>query len=131
MKYLPRVKLYANQHEDQQIITWLHPRDPHTNKSRLIKETLIRGINSPQSQKAYAAVPLNFDYDTLRRDLLPDIRRIIDAALQQTLATLHVSTPANPSPESTEPEDQNEIEDILDDFEMSFMLDDDDEEEEL
>lgn len=125
MKYLPRVKLYANQHEDQQLITWLHSLDPETNKSRLIKETLIRGIHSPQLITPNQE--LNFDYDTLRRDLLPDIRRIIDAALQQTLGRRIESTSANPPPETSEPEDENEIEDILDGFEMSFMLDDNEE----
>lgn len=125
MKYLPRVKLYASQHEDQQIITWLHSLDPESNKSRLIKEALIRGINSPQFITPNQE--LNFDYDTLRRDLLPDIRRIIDAALQQTLGRLHSWSPANPPPETNEPEDENEIKDILDGFEMSFMLDDNEE----
>ena len=122
MKYLPRVRLYSNKEIDQEIIRWLRSLPADTNKSATIKEILYHGMRISESVQPRPATSLNLD--ALRRDFLPDIRRIVDAALQQTLGALEVS-----QKESITEIEGDEIEDILDTLQMSFMLDDDEEEE--
>ena len=121
MKYLPRVRLYSNKEIDQEIICWLRSLPADTNKSATIKEILYHGMRISESVQPRPTTSLNLD--ALRRDFLPDIRRIVDAALQQTLGALEVS-----QKESITEIEGGEIEDILDTLQMSFMLDDDEEE---
>ena len=122
MKYLPRVRLYSNKEIDQEIIRWLRSLPADTNKSATIKEILYHGMRISESVQPRPTTSLNLD--ALRRDFLPDIRRIVDAALQQTLGALEVS-----QKESITEIEGDEIEDILDTLQMSFMLDDDEEEQ--
>ncbi len=117
MKYLPRVKLYPHQKLDREISQWLNSLPPETNKSLTIKRILYHGI-----QMSSISGTTKLDIDALRRDFLPDIRRIVDVALQERLS--HVSTlPAQQDPAGKE--DQDDIEGILDNFDL--MLDEEDE----
>ena len=126
MKYLPRVRLYSNKEIDQEIIRWLRSLPADTNKSATIKEILYHGMRISESVQPRPTTSLNLD--ALRRDFLPDIRRIVDAALQQTLGALSSEALNSHQQEATLQIDGDEIEDILDTLEMSFMLDDDEEE---
>lgn len=118
MKYLPRVKLYPHQKLDREISQWLNSLPPETNKSLTIKRILYHGIQMSSTVRSTTML----DIDALRRDFLPDIRRIVDVALQERLG--HIGTlPASPNP--TVKEDQELISDMLDNFDL--MLDEEDE----
>ena len=138
-KYLPRVVLYENREKDREILAWLE-KIPTGFKTQSIKDAIwasIKGIELPspvpvrpfsESVREYKASPTknstmraSLTFDT--RELLADIRQIVEAGVAQALA--HHPT----SVESTSnQEEENEIETMLDNLDISFMLDDDEEE---
>lgn len=121
-KYLPRVRLYPEQDEDRQILSWLGML-PDRAKSPAIKKALLQGIQSPVTRNTHQAL----DVDALRRDFLPDIRRVIDAALQQ-VTLQHPSSAGQPANHELEAQqDEDEIEGMLVELELSFMLEEEDE----
>lgn len=114
-KYLPRVRLYPEQDEDRQILSWLGVL-PDRAKSPAIKKALLRGINPPSNGSANQAT--TFDVDALRRTFLPDIRRVIDAALQEVTSFAPKPTHLDTYPA----EEEQKISQMLDSLELSFML---------
>ena len=143
--YLPRVRLYSDNQRDREILDWLRGLQSGF-KGDSIKNAIwasIKGIEPPPNEPAqfvksppqapsysYEASSVkngtmraSFTFDT--HELLADIRRIVDAALQQALGTLEVS-----QKESITEIEGDKIEDILDTLQMNFMLDDDDDDDE-
>ncbi len=143
--YLPRTRLYSDNPRDREILEWLEGL-PGGFKGDGIKDAIwasIRGVewvpkkparsrfidNEPPPQYSETkaqngTMKGSLTFDT--HELLVDIRQVVEAVLTQTLA--HHGTHANSS--TPLPEDEDQIESLLDDLDMSFILDDDDEEEE-
>lgn len=140
IKYLPRVRLYTDREKDSEILAWLS-KMPKGLKSKTIKDAIwasYKGISPtppPQGPPIAAKTPQeklmrtpngtmhgSFTFDT--RELLADIRQIVEAGVAQGLAHHGRARAAKEEPSSV-----NEIEDLLDDLNMSFMLEDDEEEE--
>ncbi len=141
--YLPRARLYSDNPRDREILEWLEGL-PGGFKGDGIKDAIwasIGGIERVPKKPArsrsidngppqgYSKTPNGTMSGSLTldtRELLVDIRQVVEAVLTQTLA--HHGTTTNSS--APHPEDEREIESLLDDLDMSFMLDDDDDEEE-
>ena len=138
-KYLPRVILYEHRQKDRDILDWID-KLPSGFKTQAIKDAIWASITqTPPPQSPRVLVPnqpkkaeaktinsastmrAEVTFDT--HELLADIRQIVEIGVASALGHLTI-TP------TTSKEDENEIEEILDDLELSFMLDDDDEEEE-
>ena len=139
-KFLPRVKLYPHNQRDQDILDWLDKIQPGF-KGHAIKEAIWSSINrqpqpaaipnADQSRKVESrristtsTMRAEVTFDT--HELLADIRQIVEVGVTSALG--HLSTKEN---QPMIQENEKEIEAMLDDLDMSFMLDDDDEEEEL
>ena len=138
-KFLPRVKLYPHNQRDLDILDWLDKIQPGF-KGHAIKEAIWSSINRlPQS----AAIP-NADQSrkvesrristtsTMRaevtfdtHELLADIRQIVEVGVTSALGHLNTNPSQNPIDKN---ENENFICAMLDDLDMSFMLDDDEEE---
>lgn len=137
IKYLPRVRLYTDREKDREILAWFE-KMPKGVKTQTIKDAIWacmkstspapsppqRQILSPQPQ--YDTLPPqsgtihgSVTFDT--RELLADIRQIVEVGVAQGLTRHGAITPS-----VSQPGDANEIESLLDDLDMSFMLDDDD-----
>ena len=140
-KFLPRVKLYQHHQRDRDILDWLDKIPPGF-KSHAIKEAIWSSISKQQPQTAAVSVPdqarkveskrinttstmrASLTFDT--HELLADIRQIVEVGVTSALG--HLTT--NPSENLFDKnENEQEIEAMLDDLDMSFMLDDDEEEE--
>ena len=134
-KYLPRVILYPNREKDREILAWLE-KMPKGVKTQTIKDAIWASIKGydlapshpPRHAKSpppqYSATPLpngtmsgSLTFDT--RELLADIRQIVEAGVAQGLAH-HGGQLGQEMPENGD-----EIEALLGDLDMSFMLDDD------
>ena len=138
--YLPRVRLYSDNERDREILKWLEEL-PSGFKGDGIKDAMwasIRGIElaakKPTRFIEDLAPPLNsksvrqngtmkasMTFDT--HELLGDIRQIVKVAVTQALEH-------HGAPEVGQPENEDQIEALLDDLDMNFSLDDEDEEEE-
>lgn len=138
--YLPRVRLYADNQRDIEIQKWLKSL-PSGIKSETIKQAMWASISGEQAssrsptylreQPYYKpeskAIPTSskmsasVTFDT--HELLADIRQIVETGVAQALAH-HGTTPREATPNL-----ENEIEYLLDNLDMNFMLDDDEEEE--
>ena len=141
-KFLPRVKLYQHHQRDRDILDWLDKIPPGF-KSHAIKEALWSSISKQSPQAPSVSVPDQSQKVESRRisttstmraevtfdthELLADIRQIVEVGVTSALGHLTTNPSQNLSKDKNE--NENEIEDILDTLEMSFMLDDDDEEE--
>lgn len=136
--YTPRVRLYADNKRDIEIQKWLEGL-PSGIKSEMMKQAIWTSI-SGATQKSRSAnylggqpyekpdrapisskVSASVTFDTA--ELLADIRQIVETGVKQALAH-HGTTPREATPNL-----ESEIEDLLDNLNMSMMLDDDDEEE--
>lgn len=143
IKYLPRVRLYTDREKDREILAWLS-KMPNGLKTQTIKDAIWASYcgTSPVPPSQRTAPPTarapqenlirtppkggtmhgSLTFDT--HQLLADIRQIVEAGVAQGLAhQLGVQGV------QTEPSDAGEVKALLDDLEMSFILDDDDEEE--
>ena len=137
-KYLPRVILYEHRQKDRDILDWID-KLPSGFKTQAIKDAIWASITQtppPESPRVFmpnqpkkaeartinsaSTMRAEVTFDT--HELLADIRQIVEIGVASALG--HHTAP------TTSKEDENEIEEILDDLELSFMLDDDDEEEE-
>ena len=136
-KFLPRVKLYPHNQRDQDILDWLDKIQPGF-KGHAIKEAIWSSINkqpqpaaisnADQSRKVESrristtsTMRAEVTFDT--HELLADIRQIVEVGVTSALG--HLSTKEN---QPMIQENEKEIEAMLDDLDMSFMLDDDEEE---
>ena len=138
-KYLPRVILYPHRQKDRDIMEWLSKLSPGF-KSQAIKEAIWSTITK-QPQTATVPVPdqsrkvesrristtstmrAEVTFDT--HELLADIRQIVEVGVTSALGHLNTNPSQNPIDKN---ENEKEIEAMLDDLDMSFMLDDDEEE---
>lgn len=138
-KYLPRVILYPNREKDREILAWLS-KMPNGVKTQTIKDAIWASINgtrldpsyppkmkAPSPPPSYSAATTNagtmhgsLTIDT--RELLADIRQIVEAGVAQGLANQRTM------PRQEEDKEEDEIEGLLDSLNMNFMLDDDEEE---
>ena len=138
--YLPRVRLYSDNQRDREILDWLQ-RLQSGFKGDSIKDAIwasIRGIELPppvparqfsESVREYKASPTqngtmsgSLTFDT--RELLADIRQIVEAGVAQALA--HHPTSGQ---STSKQEEESQIETMLDNLDLSFMLEDDEEEQ--
>ena len=140
--YLPRVRLYSDDQRDREIQEWLS-KLPKGAKSETIKEAIWASIKQQPGRTFGPSQPLKPEtarinststmraevtFDT--HELLADIRQIVEVGVTSALGHLNTNPSQNPPP-PREGENEKEIEAMLDDLDMSFMLDDDDDEEEL
>lgn len=136
--YLPRVRLYSDNQRDREILEWLQELASGF-KGDNIKDAIwasIKGLPPRKAPKIYTPPPTyqtsppttpvpngtisgSVTFDT--RELLADIRQIVEVGVAQGLTRHGAITPS-----VSQPGDANEIESLLDDLDMSFMLDDDD-----
>ena len=137
--YLPRVRLYSDNQRDIEIQEWLKGL-PSGIKSETIKQAMWASISGtrtssrqptylreqpyykPESKVTSSKMSASVTFDT--RELLADIRQIVQAGVEEALA--HHGTVTQEEPPNLE----NEIEAMLDNLGMSFMLDDEDDEDE-
>lgn len=134
IKYLPRVRLYTDREKDSEILDWLS-KMPKGLKSQTIKDAIwasYKGTSptpppqravhqevarEPQKRTPNGTIQGSLTLDT--RSLLADIRQIVEAGVAQGLAHQLSALAVQKEPSSGE-----EIEGLLDDLNMSFMLDD-------
>lgn len=116
-----RVRLYPDQ--DEKLFTWLEELNklPFGVKSKTVKETLRRGLNL-DSRSAALNQGANVALDT--GELLSDIRRVMEATLESAISRLSI-TPLTAVPQ-TSPDDENEIDALLDNFGTNLMMLDED-----
>ena len=137
-KYLPRAILYPNRKKDREILAWLE-KIPAGFKTQTIKDAIwanISGVSPAPTSWLAESPPPTYETQAARngmmraslsldtRELLADIRQIVEAGVAQGLANHGTATQEKP------PNLENEIEAMLDHLDMSFMLDDDDENDE-
>lgn len=137
--YLPRVRLYSDNQRDKDIQNWLKDL-PSGIKSETIKQAMWASISdtssrpptylreqpyyNPDRQAIPTSSKMNASLTFDTHELLVDIRQIVEVAVTQALA--HHGTSAT----SVEPpKASSDIEAMLDNLDISFMLEDDDEEE--
>ena len=141
-KFLPRVKLYQHHQRDRDILDWLNKIPPGF-KSHAIKEAIWLSISKQPPQTPTVSGPdqvrkveskrinttstmrASLTFDT--HELLADIRQIVEVGVTSALGHL-TTNPSGNQPTFEKNVDENEIESMLDDLDMSFMLDDDEEE---
>ncbi len=102
-----KIRLYLGQDDD--LLEWLDGLDPRLNRGEVIKEVLRRGIRAAQSAPV-AESSAKVDEDALR-EIIVDIRRVVEAAVLDALAKaqIHIG-------QETQDEDQDdEVLDMLGD----------------
>ena len=112
------IRLYPGQDDD--LIQWLEQFNdkPYGAKSQAVKEALRRSIGQPDQpiDPIHQVNPLN-------RVTLAEVRQVVEAAVATALARfkgqVSGAVPAAP------PEEDEEVEDILDQLEAALILDDD------
>ena len=112
-----RVRLYPDQ--DEKLFIWLEELNklPYGEKSKAVKETLLRGLNLDGRSAAYnCGTTAAFDTGSL----LSDIRRVMEATLESAISRLSI-TPLTAHPQST-PDDAHAIDALLDDFGANLMM---------
>ena len=137
--YLPRVRLYDDNQRDRDIQNWLKGL-PSGIKSETIKQAMWASISGThtnpgpptylreqpyyktESKPIPTSTKMNASLTFDTHELLVDIRQIVEVAVTQVLA--HHSTSA---PSVEPPKASSDIEAMLDNLDMSFMLDDDEE----
>lgn len=135
-KYLPRVILYPHRQKDRDIMEWLSKLSPGF-KSQAIKDAIwasLSGTAPPlsvskeppvsESRRISTTSTMRAEVTFDTHELLADIRQIVEVGVTSALG--HLSTKEN---QPLVRENEKEIEAMLDDLDISFMLDDDDEEE--
>ena len=136
--YLPRVRLYSDDQRDCEIQEWLS-KLPKGAKSETIKEAIWASIKQqpgrtfgpsqpikPEAARINSTSTMRAEVTFDTHELLADIRQIVEVGVTSALGHLNTSPSQNPIDKN---ENEKEIEAMLDDLDMSFMLDDDDEEE--
>lgn len=140
--YLPRVRLYSDNERDRQILNWLEGL-ANGFKGDSIKNAIWANIQPIEAvaitkPKRFTESPPHYQVSrptggtmngslTLdTRELLADIRQIIEVSVEQGFAHHGGGFGRVTEPEQ---EDEVEVETLMDNIDMSFMLDDDDEEE--
>ena len=136
-KYLPRVILYPHRQKDGDIMEWLSKLSPGF-KSQAIKDAIWASLSGTAPPLSVSKEPPVFEsrristtstmraevtFDT--HELLADIRQIVEVGVTSALGHLNTNPSQNPIDKN---ENEKEIEAMLDDLDMSFMLDDDEEE---
>jgi len=107
------IRLYPGQ--DDELIRWLEQFNdkPYGVKSQAVKEALLRGMGSGNPGQGDAAPAVD----------LAEVRQVVEAAVATALARfkgqVSGAVPATP------PEEDEEVEDILDQLEAALILDDD------
>ena len=134
-KYLPRVILYSHRQKDRDIMEWLSKLSPGF-KSQAIKDAIWASLSGTAPPLSVSKEPpvsesrristtstmrASLTFDT--HELLADIRQIVEVGVTSALG--HLTVKESPDAEQV---DEKEIEAMLDDLDMSFMLDDDEEE---
>ncbi len=140
IKYLPRVRLYTDREKDSEILAWLS-KMPKGLKSQTIKDAIWASYKGTKARPPQGVAPNaaarapqenlirtpsgtmhgSLTLDT--RELLADIRQIVEAGVAQGLAHHGAALTMK-----EEPSKDDEVKVLLDDLDMSFILDDDEEE---
>ena len=81
-----KIRLYLGQDDD--LLEWLDGLDPRLNRGEVIKEVLRRGIRAAQSAPV-AESSAKVDEDALR-EIIVDIRRVVEAAVLDALARAQI-----------------------------------------
>ncbi len=112
-----RVRLYPGQ--DDELIAWLETLDNQSLgvKSHEIKQALLRGIGVSPDPVATSSAP---DLD----EFLPQVRRVVEAAVGDALARNGVRL--TPGPQNDPVDESEEVAAILDAMGNLFLDDDDD-----
>lgn len=137
IKYLPRVRLYTDREKDREILAWLSEM-PKGLKTKTIKDAIwasYKGTSpvppqrepvaptvarAPQERTQNGTIHGSLTLDT--RELLADIRQIVEAGVAQGLAHQIGAQGVQ-----AEQESGGEVKALLDDLDMSFILDDEEE----
>lgn len=139
IKYLPRVRLYTDREKDREILDWLS-KMPNGLKTQTIKDAIwasykgapppqeavpVGSARAPQERTPPKGGTMHGSLTLDTRSLLADIRQIVEAGVAQGLA--HQLGVQGVQAEASS---AGEVKDLLDDLDMSFILDGDDDEEE-